>query len=345
MKKITNQQAYLLCDQFSMIIKSGISIGEGIEAMISETTEHNLKMILTQILKEINDHGSLYQAVKNIGVFDNYMVEMIRIGEKAGYLENVMTSLAKYYLRIDEMQSKIKDAIIYPSILVLTMLVVIGIIIFKVFPVFQTVFQSLGTDLSVYALGLMQIGNFLIIYGFWFILLLLVIIIITIVYYQYHYHEEAGIMFLSKFFITRKFMYEMSVAQFAYAFSLLIKSGYDSEEALKFIPLITSNKQLAKQIDQCLIKMDNGMDFKTVISESVIFKGIYTQMLILGIKIGRLDEIMTQVANLYEDEVNTLVNRFLDRIEPSLTAILAIIVGVILLSVMLPLLSIMSSLG
>ena len=345
MKKITNQQAYLLCDQLSMIIKSGISISEGIEAMVSETTEPNLKTILIQIQKEINDHGSLYQAVKNVGVFDNYLVEMIRIGEKAGYLENVMASLAKYYFRIDEMQSKIKDAIIYPSILVLTMLIVIGIIIFKVFPVFQTVFQSLGTDLSVYAIGLMQAGNFLIVYGFWFILLLIVVIAITIIYYHQHYHELAGIMFLSKFFITRKFMYEMAVAQFAYAFSLLIKSGYDSEEALKFIPSITSNDQLNKQIGQCLNKMEKGMDFKSVIAESAIFKGIYTQMLIVGIKIGRLDEIMTQVADLYEDEVNTSVNKFLDRIEPSLTAILAIIVGVILLSVMLPLLSIMSSLG
>ena len=92
-------------------------------------------------------------------------------------------------------------------------------------------------------------------------------------------------------------------------------------------------------------KLEKGMDFKTVIADSAIFKGIYTQMLILAIKIGRLDEVMTQVADLYEDEVNTSVNKFLDRVEPTLTAILAIIVGVILLSVMLPLLSIMNSLG
>lgn len=345
MKKITNQQTYLLCDQLSMIIKSGISVGDGIDAMIGETTEQNLKVLLIQLQKEIKEYGSLYNAVRNVGVFDNYMVEMIRVGEKAGYLENVLSSLAKYYLRIDEMQRKIKDAIIYPSILVLTMLVVIGIIIFKVFPVFQTVFQSLGSDLSVYAISLMQMSNFLIVYGFWFLLLIIVIIVSTIVYYRHHYHQEAGVMFLSKFFITRKFMYEMAVAQFAYAFSLLIKSGYDSEEALKFIPLITSNEQLTKQVDQCLIQMEKGVDFKTVIAESAIFKGIYTQMLVLAIKIGRLDEVMTQIADLYEDEVNTSVNKFLDRIEPTLTAVLAIIVGVILLSVMVPLLSIMNSLG
>ena len=345
MKKITNQQAYLLCDQLSMIIKSGISVGDGIDAMIGETTEQNIRALLIQLQKEIKKHGSLYSAVKNVGVFDNYMVEMVRVGEKAGYLENVLSSLAKYYLRIDEMQRKIKDAIIYPSILVLTMLVVIGIIIFKVFPVFQTVFQSLGSDLSVYAIGLMKMSNFLIVYGFWILLLLVLIIVITIVYYRQHYHQEAGIMFLSKFFITRKFMYEMAVAQLAYAFSLLIKSGYDSEEALKFIQSIINNDRLNKQIDQCLVKMDRGIDFKTVIVESAIFKGIYTQMLVLAIKIGRLDEVMTQIADLYEDEVNTSVNKFLDRIEPTLTAILAIIVGVILLSVMVPLLSIMNSLG
>lgn len=345
MKKLTNQQAYLLCDQLSMIIKSGISVGDGIDAMINETTEQNLKALLIQLQEEIKDRGSLYNAVRNVGVFDNYMVEMIRVGEKAGYLENVLSSLATYYLRIDEMQKKIKDAIIYPSILVLTMLVVIGIIIFKVFPVFQTVFQSLGSDLSVYAIGLMQMSNFLIVYGFWFLLLLLVIIVSTIVYYRQHYHQEAGIMFLSKFFITRKFMYEMAVAQLAYAFSLLIKSGYDSAEALKFIPLITNNERLSKQIDQCLTQIKKGVDFKTVIADSAIFKGIYTQMIVLAIKIGRLDEVMTQIADLYEYEVNTSVNKFLDRIEPTLTAILAIIVGVILLSVMVPLLSIMNSLG
>ncbi|MEA5026061.1 MAG: type II secretion system F family protein [Erysipelotrichaceae bacterium] len=345
MRKLNNQQTYRLCDQLALIIRSGVPLYDGMETLLNEETDSATAEVLKQLQRQLNEHGSLAIACERSSVFDLYLVEMIRIGEKSGYLEQVLSSLAHYYRRLDNMQSKIKEVLIYPGILLLTMLLVISIIVFKVFPVFQTVFNSLGTSMSAPAVLLMQIGSFLARYGLFGLIILTVMIVIVAVVYYYRYHEEAMMMFLTRFVITRRFMDEMAVAQLAYAMSLLLKSGYDSDETMKFMPQVISHPQLKARIQTGLLDMHNGSSFLQVMKAANIFKGLYMQMITLGVKVGKLDETMKQVADLYETEVSTSIDQFLDRIEPTLTVIMALIVGVILLSVMLPLLSIMNSLG
>lgn len=345
MKKNWNRENTLLCEQLAMILQSGILLSDGIRAIGQEVKEAEYRQILMTMADQLDQQMSFSEALKDAKIFDDYMINMVDIGEKSGYLDNVMTQLAIYYRRIDETKEKIKEAISYPSILILMMLVVISILVVKVLPLFQQVLNNLGAQLSAFALALMSLGNGLAQYGFIVLIIIAVVVMIFFIKLKMGSKNRSMMSLLSSFVLTRRLGQDMAVAQFAYAMSLLLNSGYDTDESLAMIPKMLDDAKLNTKIEAMRQKMKEGNSFQQAMMESGIFKGIYNRILTIGFKAGKSEETMAKIAQEYEDEVDSSINRFLNVIEPTLVGVLSIIVGIILLSVMLPLMSIMSSLG
>ncbi len=137
----------------------------------------------------------------------------------------------------------------------------------------------------------------------------------------------------------------MAVSKFAAGMSLTLGSGLNAIESLQMAEQLISHPVIKQRIQTCQNSMNDGIDFSEALSESGIFSGIYSKMASIGYKTGALDILMEKISIQYEDEINQRMNRLISILEPTLVAVLSVIVGLILLSVMLPLLGIMTNIG
>lgn len=337
-----NRNIMLFCDDLKLVYNSGIFTSDALRIMAKQV-DKDFKVVLEKIADSLDTGNSFAYSVKETDYFDAYLVKMIEIGEQSGYLEQVFNALSIYYHRLYQLKINLKDAITYPCILVCMMLTVILVLIIKVLPLFDEVLKDLGTGLSGLSLSLMNFGSLLAKYGL--IIIIVIILFMAFMIIKTSKKSKNIISYLSNFSFSKKLSYELEVSQLSYALSMLFESGYEVEKAFKLVLELIDNKQLKTKLINVNQKLDNGENIEDALIEAEIFKGLYNQMIILGFKAGKHNEVMSNISSAYEDEVNKSINNFLNIIEPSLVASLAIVMGIILISVMLPLISIMANIG
>ena len=341
--KLTMSEKYMFCNQMAMILESGFSLNQGVTMVYEEMDDKNIKGVLQEVAKYLDEQVSFSEAIDLTKAFDDYMVNLVKVGETSGNLDDVMQSLSEYYARIDDITNKLKQALTYPIILIIMMVVVVGIIVFKVLPIFKDVLNGLGSDLSSYANSFMEFGQIFSLICF-AVLLVLVIVIIAGYLYQRVTHVNVLSNVVQKSFLTRKLSRALNKAQITYALSLFISSGYDLQEAMKFVPKLVDDKQLRANLEKCNEDLINGDSFVEVIKKYQIYQGMQLNMIQVGFKTGQVDIIMKQLSNSFREEVSRAIDQFLNIIEPTIVTLLSLVVGIVLMSVMLPLISIMSSL-
>lgn len=341
--KLTMSEKYMFCNQMAMILESGFSLNQGVTMVYEEMDDKNIKGVLQEVAKYLDEQVSFSEAIDLTKAFDDYMVNLVKVGETSGNLDDVMQSLSEYYARIDDITNKLKQALTYPIILIIMMVVVVGIIVFKVLPIFKDVLNGLGSDLSSYANSFMEFGQIFSLICF-AVLLVLVIVIIAGYLYQRVTHVNVLSNVVQKSFLTRKLSRALNKAQIIYALSLFISSGYDLQEAMKFVPKLVDDKQLRANLEKCNEDLINGDSFVEVIKKYQIYQGMQLNMIQVGFKTGQVDIIMKQLSNSFQEEVSRAIDQFLNIIEPTIVTLLSLVVGIVLMSVMLPLISIMSSL-
>ena len=269
---------------------------------------------------------------------------MTEIGEETGRLDDVMDSLAAHYTREETLSKNIRNSLTYPLIMIIMMLVVIVILITKVMPVFQQVFQQLGTEMTGLSRGILMLGNGLSRYALVFVVLIVAIVIIGI----YLTRTEKGRKQLGKlghvFPFSREITEKSSVCRFAGAMALALKSGLTPERGLEFSQNLIEDEYFREKIKHCADEMEQGTDLSVALVKSKVFTDVYARMTSIAGKSGMMDEVMDQIADRCEDELNDRITSFISVLEPTLVIILSVIVGIILLSVMLPLLGIMAGL-
>lgn len=341
--KLTMSEKYMFCNQMAMILESGFSLNQGVTMVYEEMDDKNIKGVLQEVAKYLDEQVSFSEAIDLTKAFDDYMVNLVKVGETSGNLDDVMQSLSEYYARIDDITNKLKQALTYPIILIIMMVVVVGIIVFKVLPIFKDVLNGLGSDLSSYANSFMEFGQIFSLICF-AVLLVLVIVIIAGYLYQRVTHVNVLSNVVQKSFLTRKLSRALNKAQITYALSLFISSGYDLQEAMKFVPKLVDDKQLRANLEKCNEDLINGDSFVEVIKKYQIYQGMQLNIIQVGFKTGQVDIIMKQLSNSFQEEVSRAIDQFLNIIEPTIVTLLSLVVGIVLMSVMLPLISIMSSL-
>ena len=341
--KLTMSEKYMFCNQMAMILESGFSLNQGVTMVYEEMDDKNIKGVLQEVAKYLDEQVSFSEAIDLTKAFDDYMVNLVKVGETSGNLDDVMQSLSEYYARIDDITNKLKQALTYPIILIIMMVVVVGIIVFKVLPIFKDVLNGLGSDLSSYANSFMEFGQIFSLICF-AVLLVLVIVIIAGYLYQRITHVNVLSNVVQKSFLTRKLSRALNKAQITYALSLFISSGYYLQEAMKFVPKLVDDKQLRANLEKCNEDLINGDSFVEVIKKYQIYQGMQLNMIQVGFKTGQVDIIMKQLSNSFQEEVSRAIDQFLNIIEPTIVTLLSLVVGIVLMSVMLPLISIMSSL-
>ena len=320
--KLTMSEKYMFCNQMAMILESGFSLNQGVTMVYEEMDDKNIKGVLQEVAKYLDEQVSFSEAIDLTKAFDDYMVNLVKVGETSGNLDDVMQSLSEYYARIDDITNKLKQALTYPIILIIMMVVVVGIIVFKVLPIFKDVLNGLGSDLSSYANSFMEFGQIFSLICF-AVLLVLVIVIIAGYLYQRVTHVNVLSNVVQKSFLTRKLSRALNKAQITYALSLFISSGYDLQEAMKFVQKLVDDKQLRANLEKCNEDLINGDSFVEVIKKYQIYQGMQLNMIQVGFKTGQVDIIMKQLSNSFQEEVSRAIDQFLNIIEPTIVTLLS----------------------
>lgn len=331
----------VFCAQTALVLKSGITLHEGIGMMREDMEKGEMKEALKVIEAELEQGKTLDLALEEEGSFPQYMVNMIKIGTKSGRLDDVMTALGEYYEREALLKKSIKSAVMYPLILSVMMLIVMLVLSVKVMPVFKQVFNNLGGDISGFAAGFMQFGiaasrSVYIIIGMVIVIALMSIMLIK---------TNKGRRWLSKFTGRFKIAEKIAAARFASAMSLMMASGLDTDDALKMASRVVENEKMKEKLQSCEKQISEGSSFMNAFAQAEVFSKLAVRMLSMGMKTGTMDEVMKRVADNYEEEVQETLSKTVAVIEPSMVAVLSIVIGTILISVMLPLMGIMSSIG
>ena len=329
------------CAQLTLLIKSGLSASDGVRIMLENTADNHTKSVLAPLYEELEKGMPFFSALEACTVFPQYMIQMVRIGESSGRLDEVLDSLDKYYQRNERVRQSIQSAITYPAIMLGMMMVVIGVLLTQVLPVFARVFAQLGTQMSATAQGLMGMGQ-------WLNVVILVIAGIAIcagLVYVFLRRSANGRIKLAEWYelVFKKLSVRTSASRFAHVVSLMLYSGLDYDESLQFAEDLMESPRSKTMIAKIRDSLGGDIVFSEAIAQSGLFAPMYAGMIKVGQETGAMDETMARVATMLQDDLERQIGRIVSVIEPALVIFLSVVVGAILLSVMLPLLGIMSS--
>ncbi|MCL2865692.1 MAG: type II secretion system F family protein [Lachnospiraceae bacterium] len=336
---LNNSELATFFRQLGMLVHSGISTLEGIEIIRDDLTDLKAQKLLTDIHGSLALQQEFSEVLNETGEFPKYAVDMIRIGNYSGKLDEVLAALAIYYEREEQISSNIRSAITYPAIMIFMLMIVIGVLVARVLPVFQDVYQQLGADLTGPARGLMHLSGVL-----QSILPQIIIVLLLIIIALFFVLRKKSTLF-SKSFVKGKLSQSIAVGRFASGMYLTLSSGLDTDESLKMTGSLTDHPVIQTKIQTCQTNLDAGKSFAEAISIADIFNHTQNRMIHIGLRSGALDQVMENIAKQCNDETDGKIQHLLSILEPTLVAILALIVGIILLSVMLPLMGIMANIG
>ena len=333
-RKFSNIELAFFCNQLAMIQASGISALEGLSMMLEEA-EKEEKEILSEILESLESGNSLYEAFSKTELFPSYLLQMVKIGEETGKLDEVFSALAQHYHREDSIKHSVRHAVIYPLLMSIMMILVVFVLLIKVMPIFNQVFIQLGTEMTGFAAMLVSTGNLLSSSILWIVLLLAIFIVLAFYF---------GKRMLHRLPYAKEIYEKIAACRFASGMALALSSGLNPDLSMELVLELNEDPHFAKKLNLCKESVLEGTDLSKALISSGIFSGLYARMVSIGNKSGTMDQVMSQVAESYQEEVDTKINQMLSVIEPTLVIVLSLMVGVILLSVMFPLIGIMSSL-
>jgi len=345
-KTLNNTYLSMFCSELAMLLDAGLTISDSIQVIQEDEPSKEAKAIMQTLYDSLMMGNQFSVALKEAAVYPKYLVHMVEVGEKTGRLVQTLNALSEYYERQTRLSITIKNSVLYPAILLVLMIVVVLILIVQVLPIFNDIFSRLGTQMDPFAIRLMQFGGWLgnaavgiaIVFSAIFVLIFIMWIVPGI---------RKGISqgFANKWG-SRGIFGKISSSRFVFAMTLGMASGLDTRESINIASSVSGgSKAVDEKHKKCVAMLDEG----NTLSESLSGSGILTQqdakMLAVGSVSGKADLAMAEIARRSDIDVRDSIDRIVGRVEPTLVILSSVIVGVILLSVMLPLMGIMTSIG
>lgn len=343
--KLSYDEIAGLCRRQALLLHAGIGAADGL-FLLAEDETGNMQTLLQDMGKTMDGGKTLREAMEDTGAFPACVTGMVHVGERSGRLEEMLNALAEFYDQRSRSSRRIRQALTYPALILLLMLVVIGVLLTKVLPVFDDVYASLGSRLTGVAAGLLQLGEILE-SALPVLLLLLALVAAAGVLYTYcpPVHEKASRLITAHFGdrgINRKF----NNANFARALAMGLGSALPLEEAVEGAgSLLADIPAAAERCRRCADALRGGTPLQTAMCDAGFLTPAHGRMLCVGLRQGGSDRVMAEIADRLMEDAEDALERSVSAAEPAMVLIASILVGLILLAVMLPLMNVLSAIG
>ena len=343
---MSNTYLSMLTKELAMLLEAGMTLHDSLQIMQDDEPSKDGKTMMQGLIDSLEGGESFAVALDGSALFPRYMVHMVEIGEKTGRLVETLDALSEYYDRQNRLAVTIKNSIMYPAILLVLMIVVVLILIIQVLPIFNDVFSRLGSQMSSLAVTLMNFGTWLGDAAIVIAIVLAAIFVIAFFAWLLQGIRNALKQAFMNRFGGRGIFDRIASSRFTSAMSLAMASGLDVTEAMDVAFSISGgSKAIDAKHKKCFDILGEGSTLADALTKAGILSSQDGKMLSIGSKGGKSDEAMAEIARRGDIGVQDDIDRIVGRIEPTLVIISSVIVGVILLSVMLPLMGIMTSIG
>lgn len=333
-----------VCLQLAFILESGMALEDGAGALADESEKDGLQPVYQALCAGLNETGSLCEAMRRSAAFPAYAVEMAGVGETTGRLEAVLRGLADYYEREARMREAITDATVYPIALGAMLVVIVLVMLCKVLPVFRRVLGGMGVGAADAGGALITLGAWL---G-WIVMALVGLAVLAALGCALALRTQARervLRLLRRVFPQlRRIEAERSAARVALALSRMLSSGFGPEEAAATAASVLEDGAAAARMKDMRQALEEGEAFSDALERSGLFQPRQMRMIRAGAQAGRGAQVLEKLAADYEEAAESEIARIVSIIEPTLIALLSIVVGGILLSVMLPMARMLTSL-
>ena len=344
-KKVKSKDLAVFCKQFSAVIRAGVTIISALELMGDQIENKTLQRAVMDAKTYVEKGGTLADALRvNSEVFPPIMINMVAAGELSGNLEICLDRLTEHFEKDNALSAKIKGAMTYPIVVFIVMIIVVIVVMVMVIPNFSSMFAEMGTQLPLATRIMVAASNF-IIHKWW---LLIIIVAAIVVGCKAFKRSSVGEQLIANMAIKMPIFGNLTIksacSRFARTMSTLMASG---------ISMIDAVEQVAKMMDNKIIR-DGLLDAKTQVAKGIplskplkdmeMLPPMLSAMTKIGEETGDIEEMLSKVADYYDEEVEEATNKLTAAMEPLIMVVLACIVGMIVAAVYGPIMSMYSAL-
>lgn len=343
--RLTSDETAYFCEQLAMILNAGIPLSDGFEILCEDAEDKKITALCNSMLDELNHGEALSQAMESSKAFPEYSIKMVKIGEMTGKLESVLHELSGYYESRAELARAVRSSVLHPLMLLVMMTVVVIVLITMVLPMFGEIFSQFDSSIGSAVAGTVDtaytVGTVMM-----FVLLGIILVCIVVAVLSQIPGARSGLLrFVAVFPLTRKMSRRFALSKISDAISMMVASGIAPDELLQYAADLVDDKILTQKLLDCRQRVLDGEFFAEVISSSGIFPSLYAHSLKIAYSSGSFEKAWKKLADKCDESAMDAASGIVAFIEPAIVIILTTVIGAVLLTVMIPLMNIMSVMG
>ena len=333
--------------QLTTMMRAGVPMVQSLDIIAAGHEKPAMQKLIKQLTTDIESGADLASALaKHPMHFDDLFVNLIRAGEQAGTLEDMIDKVATYKEKTETMKAKVKKAMMYPISVLIVAVIVTVIMLIWVIPTFKDIFEGFGADLPAFTLWVIGMSEWL--QAYW-IYPFSIVLGLGIAFVQGKKRSKAFREFLDKLALKLPIMGNIinksAVARFARTLSTMFAAGVPLVEAMDAVAGATGNVVYEKATLQIKDDTSKGVQLNVAMSTTQQFPNMVIQMTKIGEESGRLEEMLAKVADYFEEQVDDLVDSLAKQIEPLIMAVLAVLVGGLVVAMYLPIFKMGAAVG
>ncbi len=336
MTKVKIMDIALFCRQISTLLNAGIPLADSLDITSKQMSNKNLKKIIAVISSDVQKGFPFSEAMKKQGVFPDLLVHMVAAGEVSGTVDVVMTRMAMNYEKDSAIQRKVKGAMVYPVILAIVAVVAVLFIITSILPKFTEMFESSGAQLPALTKMLIQVSEIMRAYWFIFLGILAAMVYGIIFFARTTLGKNLIDMLKLRIPVVGILTTKVITVRFARMMASLLTSGIPLIQAFEYVAVVVDNEIVKGKILKAKDEISKGSDLTDAIRRMEVFEPMVINMVKIGEESGKLDAIMDNTAEIYDDEVATAVQSLTTLVEPLMIVFMAGIIGFIVIAMVSP---------
>lgn len=335
---IKSEDIAVFSRQFATMLNAGVPIVQALDIISHSCEKSSMQNLLQQLKIDVESGNSLSKSLQKYPIyFDNLFCNLISVGEQAGILETLLDKIAIYKEKNESVKKKLKKAMIYPASVTAVAIIVSGILLIFVVPVFENLFKSFGADLPIFTKMVIHLSNQVQNY-WWLIALLLAVGSYAFLFFKrtsesFNYFLDKQIL---KIIVIGLVANKSIIARFSRTLSLMSAAGVPLVNSLESVAETCGNRIYRDAVLQIREEVATGQRLQFAVQKSGLFPHMVEQMIAIGEESGTLDKMLGKIADFYEEDVDNLLGNLSSLIEPAIMITLGILIGGLVVAMYLP---------
>jgi len=341
-EKVKLKELAIYSRQLSVLIDAELPLIQSLNILSEQTKNKYFKKVITTVREDVEAGASLNQAKRKFPkVFDDLFCNLVASGEQSGSLDTMLQRLSEYIEKIVKLKGQVKQAMIYPSAIIVFSIIVSIFMLWKIIPIFAGIYDELGASLPLLTAMVLKASRFLQSY----LIYIVIGIVGLVVGYRFFRRTEQGRWATDKLILRiplfGKLMSKVAMTRMTRTLSTLLAGGVSMLESLKITATTAGNVIIEKSVMDARRRVTEGRSLTEAFKDTGQFPFMMTQMISVGEATGTLDQMLNRLAEFYDDEVNATVSALLAVMEPILMIFVGGLVGTLVLSMYLPIFNLM----